>query len=45
MATVTTEDQTRDELVHKSYEMKDVALSKETHDACGCTPAEEKHKM
>lgn len=45
MATVTTEDQTRDELVHKSYEMKDVALSKETHDACGCTPAEEKHKI
>lgn len=45
MATVVTEDNTRDQLVHKSFEMKDVALSKQTHDACGCTPAEEKHKI
>jgi len=38
-------DNTRDQLVHKSFEMKDVDLSKQTHDACGCTPAEEKHKI
>lgn len=38
-------DNTRDQLVHESFAMKDAALSKQTHDACGCTPAEEKHKI